>query len=133
MEILERLEEMVVMRTHTTIGAQILSGGHSELILTAERIAVGHHEWWNGEGYPSRISGTGIPVEARCVAIADCFDALSHTRPYREAWPLDRVLLQIRQGRGEQFDPALVDVLFESQCYRLRTTTPVSPFRRFDR
>jgi len=125
-------EEMDIMRTHTTIGAAILSGGRCELTLMAERIALGHHEWWNGEGYPNRIVGQEIPVEARCVAIADCFDALSHDRPYRKAWPLDRVLEQMRAGQGTHFDPFLVDVLFESGCYRRRTPTPVTPINRFE-
>jgi putative two-component system response regulator len=126
------VEEIAIMRTHTTIGAEILSGGHSEITLTAERIALGHHEWWNGEGYPAGASGNSIPIEARCVAIADCFDALSHPRSYRDAWPLERVLENIREGRGSHFDPSLVDVLLEGRCYLQRPKTPVRPINRLD-
>lgn len=125
-------EELTLMRTHAAIGAEILSGGSSELVLVAERIALGHHEWWNGGGYPAGVAGLDIPVEARCVAIADCFDALSHDRPYREAWPLARVLEEIQRCRGTQFDPTLVDALMETQCYRRLTLTPALPLRKLE-
>ncbi|HUQ47585.1 MAG TPA: HD domain-containing phosphohydrolase, partial [Gemmatimonadaceae bacterium] len=111
-------QELAIMRTHTTIGAELLSGGKSEIMKMAERIAMSHHEWWNGEGYPSRIGGADIPIEARLVAIADCFDALSHDRPYRDAWKPDRVIQEIQRCRRTHFDPALVDAMLDTGCYR---------------
>lgn len=117
-------EEMDVIRSHTTIGAQMLSGGKSDLILMAERIAYSHHEWWNGEGYPRRLSEHSIPIEARIVGLADFFDAVSHARPYRNAWPLDRVLDEVRELAGTHFDARLVEVLLDTRCYRHISVTP---------
>lgn len=102
-------EELVVMRTHTDVGAEILSGGTTELMRTAERIALMHHERWDGSGYPKGLAGTAIPIEARVVALADFFDALSHDRPYRPAWPIADVLAEIRAQSGRHFDPELVE------------------------
>ncbi|HEY8166279.1 MAG TPA: HD domain-containing phosphohydrolase [Gemmatimonadaceae bacterium] len=117
-------DEMAVMRTHTVIGAEILSGGHSELVTIAEHIALGHHERWNGAGYPNGRAGDEIPIEARIVAVADCFDALTHSRPYRRAWPLDTVLAELHKGSGIHFDPIVVTALFRSQCYRYVMLSP---------
>src|SRR5690606_24618471 len=101
--------EFAVMRNHTTIGARILHGGRSDLMRLAERIAHSHHERWDGAGYPTGLAGDAIPIEARLVAIADFFDALTHDRPYRPAWPLNRVLAEIALTRGRHFDPAVAD------------------------
>jgi putative two-component system response regulator len=117
-------EEMAVMRRHTIIGAEILSGGHSELVTVAERIALGHHERWNGTGYPHGRAGEDIPIEARIVAVADCFDALTHSRPYRAAWPVDAVLEELFRGSGTHFDPLVVAALLRSQCYRFIIGSP---------
>ena len=103
--------EREVMRTHTTIGAHMLSGGHSPLVRTAERIARSHHEWWDGSGYPDGLSGEAIPIEARLVAAADYFDALSHDRPYRTAWPIERIIADIEGVKGRHFDPLVADAL----------------------
>jgi putative two-component system response regulator len=111
-------EETALMRTHTTIGAAILSGGRSELIQEAERIALGHHERWDGGGYPNLISGDGIPLSARIVAVADVYDALTNSRPYRVAWPVSRVLEELDRLRGKHFDPELVKAFVGAQCYR---------------
>ena len=116
--------EMAVMRTHTTIGAQILSGGQSELVGMAERIALSHHEWWNGEGYPYNFAGPDIPIEARIVGLADFIDALSHNRPYREAWPIERVLEEVKTRSGTHFDPQLVEQLMSSGAHRRISLTP---------
>ena len=124
-------EEMALMKTHTTIGATLLAGGHSDVILMAERIALAHHEWWNGEGYPTGSTGFDIPIEARVVAIADCFDALSHDRPYRKAWPLPDVMKEMKQHRGCHFDPTLIDAFIDGECYRRAAPTPVSLQHRF--
>src|SRR5690606_28854693 len=88
-------DEMAQMREHVTIGARILERGSSELIRTAELIAQSHHERWDGTGYPDRLSGNDIPIEARIVAIADVFDALCSERPYKAAWPIDKARSEI--------------------------------------
>jgi len=111
-------EETALMRTHTTIGAAILSGGRSELIQEAERIALGHHERWDGAGYPNCITGDDIPLSARIVAVADVYDALTNSRPYRVAWPVPRVLEELERLRGKHFDPELVKAFVGAQCYR---------------
>jgi putative two-component system response regulator len=100
--------ELSTMREHVTIGARILERGSSELIRVAELIAQSHHERWDGNGYPDRLSGDDIPVEARIVALADVFDALCSERPYKPAWPVERAYAEIVAGRGTQFDPKCV-------------------------
>jgi putative two-component system response regulator len=110
-------EEIDVMRSHTVIGARILSGGQSELVRMAEQVALCHHEKWKGNGYPQRLMGDQIPLEARIVALADFFDALTHPRPYRPAWPVDDVLDEVRRQSGSHFDPAIVATFLESRCY----------------
>ena len=106
-------EEFAEMRTHAAVGARILSGGHSELMQLAERIAHHHHERWDGAGYPCRLSGEAIPLEARIVAVVDFFDALTHERPYRGAVPVDRTLAMIGEASGAHFDPALAQTFIE--------------------
>jgi putative two-component system response regulator len=101
--------EFEEMRTHTTIGAEILSGSRSPLLRLAERIALTHHERWDGGGYPRGLSGEEIPLAGRIVAMADVFDALTHERPYKEAWPVDKAVAEILGQAGRQFDPGLVD------------------------
>lgn len=100
-------EEMEIMKTHTTIGAQILMGGQSPLVQMAESIALNHHERWDGTGYPRKLYGEQIPLEARLVAVADVFDALTHTRPYRPAWSVEETRLEIHRGVGSHFDPRI--------------------------
>lgn len=101
-------EEMARMREHVTIGARILERGTSELIRTAEHIAQSHHERWDGTGYPDRLAGTAIPIEARIVALADVFDALCSERPYKAAWPIDQAYAEILRCSGSHFDPDCV-------------------------
>jgi len=117
-------EEFERMKTHTVIGAQILSGGNSELLRMSERIALAHHERWDGSGYPRGLAGDAIPIEARIVAIADVFDALTHDRPYRKAWTLDAVVAELRRERGRHFDPRLVDAFL---ACRPGMATPTPP------
>ncbi|HEY8166721.1 MAG TPA: HD domain-containing phosphohydrolase [Gemmatimonadaceae bacterium] len=119
-------DELAVMRTHTLIGAQILSGGQSDLVMVASRIALSHHEWWNGAGYPHGISGDQIPIEARIVAVADVFDAVTHSRPYRAAWPMDVALRELERKSGSHFDPDVIKALLRSECYKgpAMTMTP---------
>lgn len=122
-------EEVEQMRAHTVIGARILSGGRSDLLRMSERIALSHHEWWDGSGYPNGLAGESIPIEARIVAIADVFDALTHDRPYRAAWPVEAVIAEIRRGRGSHFDPRLVDAFLRCRPER-SASTPARGIRR---
>ena len=105
-------EEFVLVKSHTTIGAHMLAGGESELIRVAQTIALSHHERWDGGGYPQGLSGDEIPLEARIVALADYVDALAHDRPYRAAWPTERIHDEIRQQAGTHFDPRVVEAFF---------------------
>lgn len=111
--------EREVMKTHTTIGAEVLANSNIAHMKTAEEIARFHHEWWDGTGYPNGLAGVSIPEAARMTALADVFDALTHKRPYKSAWPLDSALTEIMSLRGRQFDPALTD-LFLGLVARLR-------------
>jgi putative two-component system response regulator len=111
--------EQQIMRTHTTVGAELLSKSNIPHMQMAEEIARYHHEWWNGTGYPGNLSGNAIPLPARITALADVFDALTHKRPYKVAWPIDAALDEISQLKGLQFDPQLTD-LFIVLVARLR-------------
>ena len=108
------------MSTHTTIGAELLGKSNIPQLRIAEEIARYHHEWWNGEGYPSKLKGKRIPIHARIVALADVFDALTHGRPFSPAWPIEKALDEIRARKGTQFDPELTE-LFLDLIDRLRT------------
>ena len=101
-------EETAAMRKHVEVGRKILGESSSELIQTAERIVAGHHEKWDGSGYPSSLVGEGISLEARIVAVADVFDALCSKRPYKAAWPVERARDEILKGSGTHFDPDCV-------------------------
>jgi putative two-component system response regulator len=105
--------EFDVMKTHTTIGARILSGARSDLVRMALSIAYTHHERWDGLGYPLGLVGDEIPIEGRIVAVADVFDALIHARPYKEAWRVEEALAEIERQAGSQFDPAVVTAFTE--------------------
>jgi putative two-component system response regulator len=101
-------EEFEVVKTHAVLGARVLSESSSEVLAVAEQIARSHHERWDGEGYPDGLSGTGIPLVARLVHVADVFDVLVHERPYKEAWTVEDAAGEIRAGAGTQFDPGVV-------------------------
>jgi putative two-component system response regulator len=103
------------MRRHATLGADLLDGARSDLLRTAGTIAAYHHERWDGQGYPYRLVGEAIPLPARIVAVADALDALTHSRPYKEAWTTHEALAEIQRERGWQFDPQVVDALFRVQ------------------
>ncbi|MDX2152065.1 MAG: response regulator [Bryobacteraceae bacterium] len=104
--------EFALMKTHTRIGARILAGSRFPLLQKAEVIARFHHERWDGSGYEGLREGN-IPLEGRIVAVADAFDALTHKRPYKPAWPLEQALEEIRLRSGTQFDPLLSSALVE--------------------
>jgi putative two-component system response regulator len=99
------------MKTHAAIGARILSGGRYPLLRMAEEIAYAHHERWDGSGYPLGLAGEDIPLTGRIVAVADAFDALTHERPYKHAWPIAESLAEIVRQSGEKFDPSVVAAL----------------------
>ena len=102
--------ELELMRRHTVIGQQILAGSRWPVIQCAERIALSHHECWDGSGYPYGRSGEDIPLEARIVAVADVYDALISQRAYKPAWEETRVVAELKKLRGINFEPRLVDV-----------------------
>lgn len=105
--------ERELMQRHTQIGAEILASGRSRMVRMAEEIARSHHERWDGTGYPLGLAGEAIPLPARIVALADFYDALSSDRPYRAAWPRERVVDEIAAGRGTHFDPRVVDAFVQ--------------------
>jgi putative two-component system response regulator len=106
-------DEMSQMRRHAEIGHQILEGSDSELLQTAAEIALTHHEWFDGSGYPNHAAADDIPIEGRIAAIADVFDALTNDRVYRKAFPLNVAVKTMREGRETHFDPDLLDVFFD--------------------
>ncbi len=105
-------DERVIMREHARMGGEILSGSRSALLQMAEQIATTHHEKWDGSGYPFGLLGEAIPLSGRIVALVDVFDALTHERPYKPAWPLSDALAMIHSQRGRHFDPKVVDAFF---------------------
>ena len=115
-------EEFERMRNHTVIGARILSNGRSRLLQMAEEIALAHHERYDGRGYPHGLAGKRIPETARIVAVADVLDALTHARPYKEAWSVEETLAEIARSRGRHFDPQVV-----AACLRVFGEGKLSP------
>lgn len=111
--------ERQIMRTHTTVGAELLSKSNIPHLQMAEEIARYHHEWWDGSGYPGNLSGTAIPLSARITALADVYDALTHKRPYKAPWPVAEATGEIAKLRGKQFDSELADI-FLGLIARLR-------------
>jgi putative two-component system response regulator len=121
------VDEFETMKTHTTIGAEILSGSQSRLLRLAEQIAATHHERWDGTGYPAALAGEQIPIVGRIVGLADVFDALTHARPYKDAWPLEDAVDEIRRLNGEQFDPRVVAAFLELDHAELLARTGNEP------
>jgi putative two-component system response regulator len=106
-------QEWAVMRQHVEIGAQIIGEHASGLLRTAQRIALSHHEKWDGSGYPNGLSGEDIPLEGRIVAIADVFDALTSVRPYKAAWSIEDAVRLLQEESGRHFDPQLVELFIQ--------------------
>lgn len=113
-EIIEPLnqKEFEVYKSHVTVGDNILRNQSSPMLLMASRIAQTHHERWDGTGYPIGLSGNDIPIEGRITAIADVFDALSSSRPYKKAFSREKCFEILEQGRGTHFDPVLLEAFF---------------------
>ncbi len=101
--------EWKIMQQHVDYGVEIIGDHDSPLLCLAKQIAEYHHEKWDGTGYPKHVAGENIPLGARIVAIADVFDALSSERPYKSAWPEEKVLALLREEAGKQFDPNLIE------------------------
>jgi HD-GYP domain-containing protein (c-di-GMP phosphodiesterase class II) len=108
-------EEYETIKTHTKIGSAILSDSRLPFLQLAEKIALYHHERWDGSGYWG-VRSEAIPVEARIVSIADTFDVLTHQRPYKQAWSVRDAVAEIDSQSGRQFDPHLVDVFKRLVC-----------------
>ncbi|MCQ6563091.1 HD domain-containing phosphohydrolase [Paenibacillus mendelii] len=109
--------ERTIIEMHTVIGVDIIGKIYSELddeifeneFSTAKNIILYHHEKWDGTGYPHRLRGTEIPLEARIVSVVDVFDALISKRPYKEKWSIPQAVQYLQENRGKHFDPDLVD------------------------
>lgn len=106
-------EEWEIMMRHTSYGAEIIGDHDSPLLAMSRRIAMSHHEKWDGSGYPEGLAGDDIPLEARIVAIADVFDALTSERPYKQAWSVEKAVSVIQEDSGSHFDPNLVPVFVD--------------------
>lgn len=106
-------EEYEIIKEHSLIGAKILQNSSFAMLKTAEIIAKYHHEKWDGTGYPEGLSGIDIPIEARIVAIADFYDALTHERPYKQAWSKEEAIAEIKKQSGKHFDPDIVLALLQ--------------------
>jgi putative two-component system response regulator len=124
-------DEWVAMKKHTRMGATILKGSAVPFIQMGARIAIGHHEKWDGTGYPKGLQGGAISMEARITALVDVYDALSNRRHYKECWPEEQVVELISRGAGLHFDPRLVD-LFLVNLDRFRTILESNPDEAHD-
>lgn len=107
-------EEWQVMKTHSAIGHNILAGSKRKILQTAATIAHQHHEKVDGSGYPQGLKGDEISIEARIIAVADVFDALTHERCYKPAWPIEDVITELKRCRGSHLDAHVVDTLLDN-------------------
>lgn len=107
-------EEFDIMKTHTISGYNMLKDAKNPYLQAGAQIALSHHEKYNGRGYPNGLSKEEIPLYGRITAIADVFDALTSSRPYKEAWPFERAVALIEEGKGEHFDPVIADVFIQN-------------------
>src|SRR6187402_356823 len=108
-------EEIEMMKTHPRIGYDILKGSPSKYLSMGAIIALGHHEKYDGSGYPNGLHGEDIPLVARIVAAADVFDALVSERPYKKAWPVDEGIEFLKGQRGKHFDPTCIDAFLSDR------------------
>ena len=135
--------EFATMQMHTIIGSRLFNGLQTDYGDVARIVALHHHEQWDGQGYPVTsldefatdppeepirrgLAGEAIPIEARIVGLADVYDALSSKRSYKDAWPEDRVIEEIRALSGTHFDPELVE-LFLDNIDRIRLVRDTFP------
>jgi putative two-component system response regulator len=108
-------EEWVVMRQHSVLGGRILMNSSSELLRAGHIIALNHHEKWDGSGYPKGLKGEDIPLQGRICAVADVFDALTSERPYKKAFPNEKAMEILEEGKDKHFDAELVDKFVASR------------------
>jgi putative two-component system response regulator len=108
-------DEWRTFKTHTVLGEMIMEADSSPVIQMAAKIALTHHEKWDGSGYPLGLAGEEIPLPGRITAVADVFDALSSSRPYKPAWPLERCFAAMERGRGTHFDPVVLEAFIASR------------------
>ncbi|VAX42211.1 Response regulator [hydrothermal vent metagenome] len=108
-------DEWKKFRQHPDAGNAILGGSDCPLLRMASRIAISHHEKWDGSGYPLALAGEDIPLEGRITAVADVFDALSSKRAYKDAYPMNRCMEIMEEGRGKHFDPEVLDAFFSQR------------------
>ncbi|OYW37298.1 MAG: two-component system response regulator [Hydrogenophilales bacterium 12-61-10] len=101
-------DEQIIMRRHPLIGHEILAGSPSRYLQMGAIIALGHHEKFDGSGYPGGLAGEAIPLTARIVAVADVFDALTSVRPYKTAWTFEQAFDYVKAESGKHFDPDCV-------------------------
>jgi len=125
-------EEWEIMKQHSLMGVKILEGSSSEIINMAEIIARGHHEKWNGKGYPDGKKGNNIPIFCRIVAIADVFDALTTARPYKTPFSIEKSFAILKEERGEHFDPDVVDAFFVVENKISEIKEKYSDVKKFD-
>lgn len=107
-------EEFEVIKSHTIIGYEVLKTSKRQILKTAATIALSHHERWDGKGYPYGKSGEEIDLYSRITSLADVYDALSHKRVYKEAWPEEQVVTFIESESGKMFQPELVRILVDN-------------------
>lgn len=107
-------EEFDIMKTHATIGHNILKGSNKHIMKAAAIIAHEHHERFDGTGYPQQLSGNDIHLYGRIVAVADVFDALTHKRVYKESWSMDETIAYFKEKKGTEFDPDFTDILLNN-------------------
>lgn len=107
-------EEFEIMKQHAIYGYELLQGSSSLVLQAGAEIARGHHEKYDGTGYPLGISGTDIPIFSRIVAVADVFDALTSERPYKSAWTLEAAVDFLVKGSGSHFDPECVQAFLDA-------------------
>lgn len=119
-------DEFNVIKSHTVLGHSILKNSSRRILRTAATIALQHHEHWDGNGYPHGLFEDETHIYGRITALADVFDALSCDRVYKKAWPLKDVLQYVREKRGQQFDPKLVDIFMANidAILAIRATYP---------
>jgi len=107
--------EFEIIKTHSQLGYEMLKNSARPILKTAALIALQHHEHWDGQGYPSGLSGNEIHPFGRIVALADVFDALGTRRVYKDAWPLPDIFDYVRSQSGKQFEPALIKIILDHQ------------------
>ena len=117
-------EERKIMEGHAEAGRRLLAGSSSPVLRMATVIAASHQERWDGSGYPAHLSGESIPLVGRVVAVADVFDALTHDRPYKSAWPDAQAVAEIERMSGHDFDPCVVAAFLATRTAQAAKHSP---------